>query len=122
MHVAEGLALSVHVCQVLDTVMYVNEEEVEPREGVTVAVFVVTDDAGASSQNVSVFIHVSRKNDRPEVNLGVGFGHQDDISFMEIPQGENSLGVHIVSRPHRIEILDEEEARHHIAQVNVQLR
>lgn len=101
---------------------YENKEDVEPAEGIRTAVLVATDTGGASSLNATVEIRVTRRNDRPALDLGVGVGVVDSVTFTEIPAGQNGVGVHVVSLPHRLAIIDEESLRHHIARIIIQLR
>ena len=94
----------------------------EPVEGTRSAVLTATDSSGASSLNATVDIVVMRRNDRPSLDLGVGVGVVDTVTFKEIPKGQHGVGIHVVSSPHRVVIVDEESLRHHIVRTIIQLR
>ena len=113
------------VCiQVLLAVYYFNNQTVEPQVGPRTTIFKVRDDGGAVSQATTVIINVWRKNDRVQLNLGVGFGVQDAVTFTEIVQGGFGVGIHIVSQPHRVAIVNEEEEtqNQHLEMITIHLR
>ena len=113
------------VCiQVLLAVYYFNNQTVEPQVGPRTTIFKVRDDGGAVSQTTTVIINVWRKNDRVQLNLGVGFGVQDAVTFTEILQGGIGVGIHIVSQPHRVAIVNEEEEtqNQYLEMITVHLR
>ena len=101
---------------------YENQEDVEPVEGTRSAVLTATDSGGASSLNATVYIVVMRRNDRPLLDLGVGVGVVDNITFKEIPEGQHGVGIHVISSPYRLAIIDEESLRHHIVRIIIRLR
>ena len=80
------------------------------------------DDEGARSLPVFVTVNVTRRNDVPELDVGVGFGMDDEVAFSEIEEGANGVGIPIVSRPHRVQIRDEEEETQFIQQITIILR
>ena len=80
------------------------------------------DDEGARSLPVFVTVNVTRRNDVPELDVGVGFGMDDEVTFSEIEEGANGVGIAIVSRPHRVQIRDEEEETQFIQQITIILR
>lgn len=91
-------------------------------EGVRTLTAVVWDDGGAESMNVTIYIDVETKNDRPDLDLGVGENRNDTATFKEIELNSGDVGIHISSLPHRIEISDEEEEMHYTTKVTVKLR
>ena len=97
---------------------------VEPHEGPRLVIITLMDDEGASSLPAFVTVIVTRRNDAPELDVGRGFGKGDEIEFSEIKEGTNGVGVHIVSRPHRVHIRDEEEYTQYqfIQHMAIQLR
>ena len=102
--------------------MYANEDHSEPMAGEREVRVVIWDEDGAASLPVSIFIYVMRKNDRPNLDLGVGENQNDSTSFMEIASGTHDVGIHVTSHPHRIMISDEEEEGHYTTKVVMTLR
>ena len=79
----------------------------------------LVDDEGARSLPVFITVNVTRRNDVPELDVGVGFGMDDEVTFSEIEEGTNGVGIPIVSRPHRVQIRDEEKETQ---QITIKLR
>ena len=105
----------------LQSIVYVNTKINEPTEGNRTAVFTVFDDENAASDPATVYIIVKRRNDHPDIDLGVGINKGDNLTFVEITEGGSVTGIHISNNPHRIRIIDEEDGRHYIAGVTVEL-
>jgi cysteine-rich repeat protein len=98
----------------LMTCTYGNVED-EPSLSPSVIEVVVRDDNGAVSLPATVVVHTMSVNDAPDVDVGVGVGNPDEVTFTEGRQ----TGIHILSHPHRAAFLDEEE--HCLTEVNVTL-
>ena len=84
----------------------------------------MADNRGAHSRPATVTVIVNRTSDPVQLDLGVGLGQQDSITFTEIANGQNGVGIHIVSLPHRVRILNEEEItqNEHLHMITIQLR
>ena len=102
--------------------LYENNEVDEPHEGARLVIITLVDNEGTSSLPVFVTVHVTRRNDVPELDVGVGFGMDDEVRFNEIEEGRNGVRIPIVSRPHRVQIRDEEEKAQFIQQITIRLR
>jgi hypothetical protein len=111
------------VCvQLLLSFLYKNNDHTEPVEGTRTVTAVVQDGERTESQKVFIYINVTRKNDKPDVDLGVGKNRPDNTTFKEVEKGELSVGIHIATLPHRVEISDETEELHYTTKVIVNLR
>jgi hypothetical protein len=108
--------------EVLLTVQYVNRDDSEPSAGMAMVTVIVWDDEGAASLPVFINITVRTRNDEPVIDIGVGPNTDDNVTFTEITVGDNGVGIHISSRPHRIAVTDEEEERNYVSKMVVQLR
>ena len=82
----------------------------------------VWDYEGAQSLNVSIYIDVETKNDKPNLDLGVGDNVNDSVTFSEICRGQSGVGIHVVTLPHRIMISDEVEEMHYTTKIVMILR
>jgi cysteine-rich repeat protein len=118
----DGIASFEAYKEILLTLLYENTEVDEPLEGARLIVITLFDNEGAASLPVFITVNVTRRNDVPELDVGVGFGVDDEIEFVEIAQGANGVGIPIVSRPHRINIRNEEEETEPIQQMTITLR
>ena len=83
---------------------------------------VIQDVEGAVSQEVFIYVNVMTRNDRPNLDLGVGENHDDNTAFTEIEEGSQGVGIHISTLPHRIMISDEAEEQHYTTKVIIHLR
>ena len=101
---------------------YVNRDDSEPLAGVTTVTVIVWDDEGAASLPVFIDIIVMTRNDKPVIDVGVGPSRDDNVTFTEIALGDNGVGIHISSRPHRIALSDEGDEKHHVSKMVVRLR
>jgi hypothetical protein len=110
-----------YLLKFLKSFKYENTETAEPTKGNRTAVFTVFDDDDAASDPATVYIIVKRRNDHPDIDLGVGINKGDNLTFVEIGQDASVSGIHISNHPHRIRIIDEEDTRNYIAGVAVRL-
>jgi hypothetical protein len=119
-----GVASLEEYKQVLLSIYYYNNQTVEPIPGPRTITFIVVDNKGAHSRPAVVTVVVTRTNDPVQLDLGVGVGQQDSITFTEIAEGQNGVGIHIVSRPHRVKIFNEEETtqNEHLHMITIHLR
>ena len=83
---------------------------------------VIQDAEGALSQEVFIYINVTTRNDKPNLDLGKGKNIPENTTFEEIAQGSTDVGIHITTRPHRIMISDEIEEQHYTTKVVIRLR
>ena len=106
------------------TLQYEDIKVDEPQEGSRIVVIVLKDEQGVAGLPAFVTVTVTRRNDPPELSLGVGFGEEDVIEFSEIKEGDNGAGIQVVSLPHRVAIRDEEEntQQQFIQKMIIQLR
>jgi hypothetical protein len=108
--------------QILLTLLYENTEVDEPLEGARMIIMTLFDDEGAPSLPAFITVNVTRRNDAPELDVGVGLGVNDQIQFDEIENGANGVGIPIVSLPHRVQIRNEEDERESIQTITIKLR